>query len=275
MLTDQRGALKRQHGRGIGNRREGRIIDPAQAVGVVEAAGLADDIGIGRGIGSDDHLGRLPGGGEARRVAEALLLVPGLADGLLHPAHRALDAACILVGRETSEAGIGWQLDIDRHPVGIEPGLVDQFGRGVGNGLEVDIAAEIVLVAQSPSDLDELLHRVVGALDDARGEEQPLDVVAPVEAQREVDHFGRSEARAAHVRALAVNAIMAVEDAVIGQQHLQERDAAAVGRVGMADAHTLGRADALCAAFGIALGGAGRGAGRIVFCRIGKQFQLF
>ena len=37
---------------------------------------------------------------------------------------------------------------------------------------------------------------------------------------------------------------MAVEDARIGQQDLQQRDAAAVGGIAVADAHALGAADA-------------------------------
>ena len=52
---------------------------------------------------------------------------------------------------------------------------------------------------------------------------------------------------------------MAVEDAAVGQQDLEQRDAAPVGRIGVADAHALGRADALAAA-AVALRRARRGA---------------
>ena len=73
----------------------------------------------------------------------------GVDDRRLHARHRAFDPAIVLFGREAGQAGDGRQLDVDRHAVGIQPGLMDQFGIGVGNGLEVDIAAEIVILAQA------------------------------------------------------------------------------------------------------------------------------
>src|SRR5690606_3402508 len=88
-----------------------------------------------------------------------------------------------------------------------------------------------------------------------------------------VDDLLRGEARAADVRALAVDAIMAVEDAAVGQQDLEQRDAAPVGRIGMADAHPLGRADTL-AGRRASPGRTRRSAGRIIFCRVGKDFEL-
>lgn len=136
----------------------------------------------------------------------------------------------------------------------------------------MDIAAEIVLLAQYPRHLDELVHRVIGVLDDAGGEEQPLDIVAPVEIEREVDHLLRGEASARDVRALAVDAVVAIEDAVVGQQDLQERDAAPVRRIGVADAHALGRADPF-AAERVFLRRAGGGAGGIILRRVGENFE--
>src|SRR5688572_29103419 len=66
---------------------------------------------------------------------------------------------------------------------------------------------------------------------------------------------------------------MAVEDAAVGEQDLEQRDAAAVGRVGVADAHALGRADSLAAA-AVALARPGRGAGGVVFGRVGEDGEL-
>jgi len=151
---------------------------------------------------------------------------------------------------------------------------MDQLGIGVGNGLEMDVAAEVMILAQRPRDLDHLFHRIVGRPDDPRGQEQPLDIVALVEGDGEVHHFLRGEAGTADVRRLAVDAIMAVEDAAVGQQDLEQRDAAAIGRIGMADAHPLGRAQPLAVA-AVALGGAGRCAGRVILCGIGENRQLF
>jgi hypothetical protein len=67
---------------------------------------------------------------------------------------------------------------------------------------------------------------------------------------------------------------MAVEDTAVGQQDLQQRDASAVGRIGVADAHAFGRAEPLTV-LRIALGRARRGAGRIVFGGIGQDLELF
>ena len=277
VFADQRRTLERQHCAGIGDRRESAVIDAAQAETVVQPAGLADDIGIGRGIGADDHLRRLARRGEARRVSEALARILQFADILLDLAHRAFDLARILVGREPRQPAVGRQFDIDRHAVGVKPGLMDDLGVGLGDGLEMDIAAKIVFFPQDTSDFYHLLHRVIRAFHNARGKKQPLDVIAAVEGQREIDDLLRAETRARHVRALPVHAVMAVEHAMVGQQDLEQRDAAAVGRIGVADAHPLGRADpatSIGAAHAVALGGARRRAGGIVFRRIGENLEL-
>ena len=41
---------------------------------------------------------------------------------------------------------IGWKLNIDRETVGEQTRFRDEFGCGVRNGLEVDIAAKIFLL---------------------------------------------------------------------------------------------------------------------------------
>jgi hypothetical protein len=166
------------------------------------------------------------------------------------------------------------EFDVDRDTVRVQPGLVDEFGIGVGDRLEVDVSAEMMVLAQRPRDLDHLLHRVVRRCDDARGEEQALDIIAFVEGDGEIDDFLRREAGAADVRAFAVDAVMAVEDAAVGQQDLQQRDAAAVGRIGVADAHAFGRAEPL-AVLRIALGRARRCARCVVFGCIGENLELF
>jgi hypothetical protein len=53
----------------------------------------------------------------------------------------------------------------------------------------MDIAAELVFLPQRARDPDQLLHGVVGVADDAGGQEQPLDVVALVEVERQPDHL--------------------------------------------------------------------------------------
>src|SRR6478609_11335428 len=101
-----------------------------------------------------------------------------------------------------------------------------------------------MLLAQEPRDLDQLLHRVVGAFEDARAQKEPLDVVAPIEIERELYDLGRLEAGTCDVARAAVDAILAVVAAAVGQQNLQQRHAATVGRVAVTDAHAVGVAQA-------------------------------
>jgi hypothetical protein len=75
----------------------------------------------------------------------------------------------------------------------------------------------------------------------------------------QADDLLHREAGAADVGAGAVDAVGAVEDAGVGQQDLEQRDAAPVRRIGVADAHALG---------------AGGGAGGVVFRRIGEDLEL-
>jgi len=98
---------------------------------------------------------------------------------------------------------------------------------------------------------------VVGRLDDAGREEQALDVVALVELHREGHDLLDGEFRPGDVGRAPVDAIGAVEQAVVRQQDFQERDAAPVRRVGVADARPRGRAEFALARR--ALGSAGRG----------------
>ena len=136
----------------------------------------------------------------------------------------------------------------------------------------MDVAGEAVVAAQDAGDAQQLLHGVVGRLHHAGGEEQPFDVVALVELEGEGDDLLDREAGARGVGGAAVDAVGAVVKAPVGQQDLQERDAAAVGRIGVADAHAAGRAEAGLAAR--ALRRAGGGAGGVVLGGIGEDAQL-
>jgi hypothetical protein len=110
--------------------------------------------------------------------------------------------------------------------------------------------------------------------DDAGGQKQAFDVVAAIEVERQLHHFVDREARAGNVRAGAVDAIQAVVVAGVGQQNLQQRDAAAIRRIGMADAHAGGGRAKPLAVAGIPLLGAAGGAGSVVFGGIRQDFQL-
>jgi len=77
-----------------------------------------------------------------------------------------------------------------------------------------------------------------------------------------------------HQRHAVIDAIMAVKNAGVGQQDLEQRDAAPVRRIGMADAHAgRGRADPLPTP-AVALRRAGRGAGRVIFRGVGENREL-
>ncbi len=144
---------------------------------------------------------------------------------------------------------------------------------GFGNRLEVDVATEVMFEPQLARDRDNLLHGVVRAADDAGRQEQPLDIVAAIEVERQLHHFIDGEARALHVGRGAVDAIQAIEVAGIGQQDLEQRDTAAIRRIGVADARAFGRADAF-AVSGVALLGAAGGAGGVIFGGISQDLQL-
>src|SRR5262249_36340177 len=98
------------------------------------------------------------------------------------------------------------------------------------------------------------------------------DIVASVEGKRDRDHLVDAEAGPRHVGRAAIDAIDAIEQAVIGQQDLEQRHAPAIGRVGMTDA-IAGRADPVLSRR--APGRARGGAGCVVLGGISENSQLF
>jgi hypothetical protein len=83
---------------------------------------------------------------------------------------------------------------------------------------------------------------VVGVPDDAGGEEEALDVVPFVEVEGEFYDFGWGEGGALNVGGAAVDAVVAVVEAAVGEEDFEEGDAAAIGGVGVADAGSSGGA---------------------------------
>jgi hypothetical protein len=126
-------------------------------------------------------------------------------------------------------------------------------------------------LSEGAGHLDELLHGVVGRLDDAGGEEETFDVVALVEVEGEVDDLLWGKAGAAYIGGDAVDAEDAVVGAEVGEEDFEEGDAAAVGRVGVADAGAVGVADAIGGAGAASSGG---GAGGVVLCGVGEDFEF-
>lgn len=89
----------------------------------------------------------------------------------------------------------GGRFDGDAEPVGGASGAVDQLRRGFGNGLEADVAGEALVRAQAARHPRPLLQRVVAVADDAAGEEQALDAVAPAGLQHQPHALAGGEAR--------------------------------------------------------------------------------
>ena len=276
MLADQGWCAQWQRTAGIRDRAEGGVIDPLQFIGAVQVGRGRDDGPVGRGIRADDHLRALSRRRKARADIAARRDLPGLArlvELQPQPAHGAADGADVLLRRQRRHAGLFRHLDVDAEPVGIFAGFGDQRLVGFRNRLEMDVALEMPLT-QFSRDGHDLFHRVVRVLDDARRQEQALDIIAAIEVERQRHDLVDGEAGALHVARGAVDAIQAIEVAGIGEQDLQQRDAAAVRRVRMANPHAgRGGAHALAVAAVLALAAAGR-AGRVVFGGIRQDRQL-
>src|SRR5450432_3647806 len=117
---------------------------------------------------------------------------------------------------------------------------MNQIVGRAGNRFKVNVAIEFVFLAQAARYGDELLHGVVGALNDSGAEEQTFNVIPAVKIQGQGNHFLGSEARAARVAGNAIHAEDAVVHTIIGEQNFQQRDAAAVGSVTVADSDSGG-----------------------------------
>ena len=227
-------------------------------------------------IRADDHLRALASRRKARWFdpGSGPVVVLRFIELEPQPAHGAADRADVFFGREFGEAGFLGYFDVDAEPVGIFAGLGDQRVIGFRNGLQMDVAAEVMLLAQFSRDGNHLFHGVIGAADDAGREKQALDVVASIEVDRQFHYLIRREARPRHIAGSAVDAIKTIVIAGIGEQDFQQRDAASVRCIGMTDAHAGRRRAEAFAIAGVPFLGAAGGAGSVVFGGIGQDFQL-
>src|SRR5690606_20997069 len=222
-----------------------RVIDTLELLLLVEPVGQVEDLPVAFRRGADDQLGALAGGHELGGAANRLAFIGQAGVFVGEVIHGRDDVAVVLFRRDFLQAPLGGQLDIHTQAVGIEPGLMEQLGTGPGDGLDMDVAVEVVLGAQRLGDAHQLFHGRIGALEDARAEKQPFDEVAPVEIQRQRDDFLHGEAGALHVVTAPGHAVGAVVHADVGKQDLQQRDAAPIFGIAVTDAVAVGVVDAL------------------------------
>ena len=109
----------------------------------------------------------------------------------------------------------------------------------------MDIAVEMVGLPQQAQRPDKQLGRVIRVADHARAEEQPFNIVAVIKLDGQAGQLLGQEGRPHMVIRTAVRAIGTVILAGIGQQDLEQRNAAPVFGPGMADAAQAGIADPL------------------------------
>ena len=249
----------------------GGVEDPLELIAVIERLGEGEDLQVVLRRGADDHLGGLTRRGKARGVAEEGHLLPGGGDPVPDPGHGGQNVLPLFVRGQLGQTLGGGQLDVHAQPVGKKPQPVGEQRIRPRNGLGVDVAPEAVLLAQQPEDGDHPLRGVIRVCQHRRGQEQPLDIVAPVELDGQLRQLPGGEGGPGHVVGAAVDAVLTVIGAHIGHQHLQQRYAPAVGGEAVAAACRQGGAHP--PGPGLPVQPAG-GAGGVVLGGVGENRQL-
>lgn len=183
-------------------------------------------------------------------------------DGLGDLTHGAKDGLHALVGSQTLQTVLSRELHVDADTVCQETCGVDELLGGTGDSFYVDVSVKVIFGSKEAQCLTYLLHGVVRCPEYTGAQKQAFYIIALVELYSEGADVLRGEDGAGDIVALAAPAVLAVVDAVIGHQDLQEGDAASVCGKGVADSGGAGiakhplSAAALCTA---------AGAGDIVF----------
>ena len=185
--------------------------------------------------------------------------------------HRLEDGVAALVGGEEMEALLAGQLDVDAEAVGEEAHLPDQLRACAGDGLGMDIAAEMVFVPQQPQDGEHPLGGVVGGAQHGAGQEKPLDVVAAVELDGQLGKLPGRKGGPGHVVGLPVDTVAAIKSTTVAHQDLQQADAAAVCGECVAAARRVAAAESTGPR---RTGRAAGRAGDVVFCTVGQNGEL-
>ena len=243
---------------------------PLKAVLPVHPLGEFQDLVVALPGGPHDHLGGLARRGKGRGVAEPLPLGLGLADAVPDLGHGLEDVLGPLVRGQESQAPGGGELDVHRQPVGQPPQLGGEEGIGPGDGLGVDVPGKAVVRPEEGEGPDQQFRGVVWAAHHGGTEEEPFDVVAPVEVDGEVGQLPGGEHGPGQVVGGAVDAVLAVVNAHVGQEQLQQGDAPPIRREGVAAA----RGEGLAQAPAPAIPAAG-GAGHVIFGGVGEDGEFF
>ena len=223
--------------------------------------------------GAHNELGALSGRGKHRGVAglhQLCLALSGPVPNLCHGPQNGLFA---FIRSQRLQALLRGQLDVNAEPVCQQPQPLHQLRRCAGDGFGMDIPVEAILLSQDPQALDHPFGGVIRASQHAGGEEQPLDIVAAVKADGQLRQLPWCEGRPAGIVAAPVDAVLAVEHAAVGHQHLQQGDASPVGGEAVAAAGDRGGGVADHPRPGAAPDAAG-GAGCIVFGGVRQDGQL-
>ena len=94
----------------------------------------------------------------------------------------------------------------------------------------MDIAVEMVDIAQPVEGLIDQIHRVIGTDHDAGTQEKSLNIVAPVKFYRQLTDFIRGKGSTFYIGVTVVLAVGAVKNTFIGKEDLEQRNTAPVRR---------------------------------------------
>ncbi len=174
MLANKWSGNWRQRGRSVGDGGERRVVDAAQFFGGVERIRRRQDRCIVRFGGANYKLRTLTAGREAQQGAASICL--RLGDVVAHTVHGRPNLHELLVGCEPIQVRLVRQLYIHADAIGPSTRLGQQLGCRVGNEFEVDVAGKAMASPKCARHVDQLLHGVVRAANDARAEEQSFFV---------------------------------------------------------------------------------------------------